>query len=250
MPIINVSELDFSTVKDSIKTYLRTQSTFQDYDFEGSSLSILIDILAYNTVYNAYFQNMVASDAFLDSAVLRDSVVSHAKMLGYTVRSPRSARATINLTIIPDDSPTSILIPQGTLFEAEIDGETYTFSTQETTTVYPVEGEYIVEDLEIVEGQRLTHTFTVDSDWEDQRFILPNAGIDTTLLTVQVQTSSTDLNTATYTLATDYNTITADSNVYFIQEANDELFEVYFGDGVVGNKPVDGNEGSHCRYKL
>lgn len=240
MPIIDVSELDFDAIKTSIKNSLKSQTTFQDYDFEGSGLSVLLNILAYNTVYNAYFQNMAAGEAFLDSSVLRDSVVSHAKMLGYSVRSPRAATATIDLTIIPTDSPVSILIPKGTKFESEIDGKTYTFTTNETTTVYE-SSDYIAEDLEIVEGTRLTHTFTVDSDWTDQRFILPNAGIDTSLMTVKVQNSATDLGYATFVLAQDYTTVEADSNVYFVQETNDGKFEIYFGDGVVGTKPVDGN---------
>lgn len=239
--ILDPSNLDFADVKDSLKTYLSNQTEFLDFDFEGSGISVLLDILAYNTVYNAYYMNMVGNEMFLDSSIVRDSVVSHAKMLGYFPRSKRSATATIDLEIIPEDSPANILIPKGTLFSTTIDGTAYTFSTKEATLVYPVDGDYIAEDLEIVEGDLFTHTFTVDADYPEQRFILPNAGVDTSLLTVGIQNSISDLSYYVFRLADDYTEIDDESMVYFVQEVQDLKHEIYFGDGVVGYAPVAGN---------
>ena len=238
---INVTGLDFTQIKQNLIDFFRSQPEWQDYDFASSGLSYLIDALAFNALYSAYYTNMVANEMFLDSGVLRSSVVSRAKEIGYTPTSTRSAIAYLNLNIDPDDDPATVLIPKGALFSSVIDGVTYTFSTVKATLVTRSSGEYVAEDVEVAEGEPLTHRFVVDLGESDQRFVIPNAGVDTSLMTVKVQNSSTNLGISIFQRSLDLNEAGPDSEVYWLQEVEDGLFEIYFGDGVVGKALENGN---------
>ena len=237
---LQVTELDFDDIKNNLKTYMKNQTEFTDYNFEGSGLSTIIDLLAYNTHYLAMNANMAVNEAFLDTATLRSSVVSHAKTLGYT---PRSARAPVAYVDVTLNSFTggSATIAKGTKFTTQVDGSTYGFVVNSAQTVSPVNGITRFVNLPIYEGTLVTAKYTVDSANLEKKYMITDARADTTTLKVSVQNSVSDVTTTTYTLATDISQVTKTSNVYFLQEIEDGKFEVYFGDGVVGFKPTDGN---------
>lgn len=246
-PNIKISDLDFAQIKENFKTFLKSQSQFNDYNVEGSGLSILLDILAANTAYQSFYLNMALSEMFLDSAVLRRNVVGRAKHLGYTPRSAKSAKAKVNLTIDPsfgpgDTSPSEILIPSTQEFSSNIDNKLYYFTPTKSVLITPVNGVYSASDVEIVEGKRLTHKWTVDTSSPlKQKFIIPNKNIDTDFLTIKVQDSATSSVVKFFSRNEDITEINSDSQVYFIQEAEDQKYEIYFGDGFVGKGLVDGN---------
>jgi hypothetical protein len=237
---LQVTELDFDDIKSNLKTYMKNQTEFTDYDFEGSGLSTIIDLLAYNTHYLAMNANMAINEAFLDTATLRSSVVSHAKTLGYT---PRSARASIAYVDVSLNSFTgsSATIAKGTKFTTQIDGSTYGFVVNASQTVSPVNGITRFVNLPIYEGSLVTAKYTTDTANLDKKYMVTDARADTTTLKVSIQNSISDVTTTTYTLATDISQVTAASNVYFLQESEKGKYEVYFGDGVIGTKPSDGN---------
>jgi hypothetical protein len=237
---LSVSELDFNLIKTNLKTFLQSQSTFQDYDFEGSGLSILLDVLSYNTHYMAYLANMSTNELYLDSADIRNNIVSLAKMLGYTPNSPRAPRASINM-VVNDGSGTSITMTKGTTFSSVVDGVDYQYVTNEDITTTPADGVYTFKDVTLYEGTLVKFKYTVDSTDVDQKFIIPNANADTSTLKVSVQTSSTNSALQNFTLASGYSGVTSTSKVYFIQEGSEGRYEVYFGDGVTGDKLEDGN---------
>ena len=237
---LQVTELDFDGIKENLKTFLKAQTQFKDYDFEGSGMSILLDTLAYNTHYLAYNANMVANEMFLDSAALRSSIVSHAKMLGYEVDSCRSSKATINITL-NDPTKLSAVMPAGTKFTTKINNEDYEFVTTAEHTASSTGIEIPFSNINIHEGTYTTSRYTVNTADVNQRFLIPSDRADTTTLTVSVQNSSTDSTTTTYTKATDISQLTGTSEVYFLQEAEAGKFEVYFGDGVVSKGVTDGN---------
>ncbi len=237
---LQVTELDFDGIKENLKTFLKAQTQFKDYDFEGSGMSILLDTLAYNTHYLAYNANMVANEMFLDSAALRSSIVSHAKMLGYEVDSCRSSKATINITL-NDPTKLSAIMPAGTKFTTKINNEDYEFVTTAEHTASSTGIEIPFSNINIYEGTYTTSRYTVNTADINQRFLIPSDRADTTTLTVSVQNSSTDSTTTTYTKATDISQLTGTSEVYFLQEAEAGKFEVYFGDGVVSKGVTDGN---------
>ena len=238
---LQIAELDFDTIKGNLKDYFGSQTEFTDHNFDGSAISVLLDILAYNTHYNAYYLNMLASESFLDSAQLRDSVVTKASMLGYTPRSARGAKANVNLTITPGDAPASITIDRFTQFTSTVNGTAYTFCTANSVVITPSSGVYSADTVELSQGIPLTFKYTADTANTEQKFLLPNANTDTDTLTVTIQESVTDTNTAVYALATDITTVNATSNVYFMSEHTDGQFRVQFGDGVLGRKPISGN---------
>ena len=238
---LNIAELDFDTIKTNLKDYFGSQSEFTDHNFDGSAISVLLDILAYNTHYNAYYLNMLASESFLDSAQLRDSVVAKASMLGYTPRSVRGSQAYVDITITPGDSPASITIDKDTQFTSTVNGTSYTFATANSTVITPVSGVYKAEDVLLRQGVPLTFKYTVDTANTEQKFLLPNANTDTNTLVVSVQESTTDTNTSVYALATDITTVNATSNVYFMNEHSNGQYRVQFGDGTLGRKPITGN---------
>ena len=237
---MKVSELDFDTIKTNLKTFLQGQSEFSDYDFEGSGLSVLIDLLAYNTHYNGIYTNLAVNEMFLDSASKRASVVSLSKMLGYTPRSATCARAIVNATISsPTSTPDVATLPALQPFLASIDGTSYVFYNLEDVTVARnTAGRYTFSNLNIVEGTPLSYKYTVASG---VRYIIPNANIDVSTLSVQVQESSTSDMYETFTRSDDLTTVTDITKTYFLKEIDDGLYEITFGDGVLGMAVNTGN---------
>lgn len=235
-----VSDYDFDAIKTNLKSFLQGQTQFQDYDFEGSSLNILLDILSYNTHYLAYLANMSTNELYLDSADIRNNIVSLAKMIGYTPSSPRAPMASIDVTL-NNATGTSVTMNKGTVFTTSVDNTSYQYVTNSDVTITPVSGIYKFNDLSIYEGTLVTFKYTVDSTDVDQRFTVPSAKADTSTLLVKVQNSSSDTTTETYSLAGGYNNVTSTSKVYFIQEGQDGKYEIYFGDGVNGASLSDGN---------
>ena len=240
---LRVTELDFDTIKNNLKSFLNQQSQFTDYDFEGSGLNVLLDILAYNTHYNAYYLNMVANESFLDTALLRDSVVSHAKSLGYTPYSMRAPVATINLTVnAPNNTPGTLTLPSGFSFLSnQIDGKAYNFVVLEDTTVTKANSSYYFDGLEISEGQLVTYNFTHNqASNPKQTFTIPDSNIDTTTLKVQVSPAAGNTNLTVYSNVTDILDVTVDSDVYYIQENKNGKYQIYFGNDIIGKKLPDG----------
>ena len=235
-----VSDYDFEAVKSNLKSFLQSQTSFQDYDFEGSSLNILLDILSYNTHYMAFLANMATNELYLDSADIRNNIVSLAKMIGYTPSSPRAPMASIDITL-NNATGTSVTMAKGTIFTTSVSDVTYQYVTNSDITISPLAGIYKFSSVPIYEGSLVTFKYTVDSTDVDQKFIIPSENADTSTLSVKVQNSSSDTTTNTYSLAGGYNNVTATSKVYFIQEGQDGKYEVYFGDGVNGASLSDGN---------
>ena len=237
---LDISELDFESIKGSLKRFLSNQNEFKDYDFEGSSLAILLDLLAYNTHYLAYNANFVANEMFLDTAQLRSSVASLAKLVGYTPNSARAPIADLKL-VINDGTGSSITIPAGTKFTSAVDGLTYTFVSVADKTVQPVDGVYTAQSLNVYEGTYVTYNYTYNAQDIDQRFLIPSDRADSTTIKVVVQNSSADVTQNTYTRATSITELDGTSKVFFLQEAEDGQYEIYFGDGVIGKSLDDGN---------
>lgn len=239
---INVGALEFDQIKQNLKTFLQGQDRFSDYDFEGSNLSILLDVLAYNTHYNALYVNMAVNEAFLDSASKRNSVVSLAKALGYTPRSSRAAKGRISFAIanIPlATAPEFLTLPKNTKFTGMKDSVRYTFNTTTAITKQRnASGQYQFDDVEIIEGTWVATKF----EYTDKNaFKINNANIDTSTMVVRVQDSASSTSFETYTLADSLSDITTTSNVYFLREADDGFFEISFGNGIIGKKPNIGS---------
>ena len=237
---LDISQLDFDGIKDNLKTFLSQQDEFTDYDFEGAGMNVLLDTLAYNTHYLAYNANMLANEMYLDSADQRTSVVSLAKQVGYTPRSASASQATIDV-VVNDGSGSSITMSRGTKFTTTVDGTNYSFVNNADISVSPSDGVYKFSNLVIYEGTYLNYKYTANTTDTEQRFVIPNDNVDTTTLTVKVQESSTDSTTNTYTLASGITNLDSSSKVYFLQEIENGRFEVYFGDGVLGQSVADGN---------
>jgi hypothetical protein len=237
---LTVSDLDFDLVKQNLKTFLQSQSEFQDYDFEGSGFSILLDLLAYNTHYLGFNANMLANEMYLDSADIRKNIVSLAKMLGYTPTSAKAPSATLNI-LVNNASGASITMAKGTVFTTSVNDTSYQFVTNASHTITPTNGVYQFSNIPVYEGTLVTYRYTVNTSDPDQRFIIPSNRADTSTLKVQVQNSSSDTTTSTYTLSTGITSLDSTSKVYFLQEVEDNKFEVYFGDGVIGQSLSDGN---------
>lgn len=243
-----VSNPDFNTIRNNLKDFMRSQTTFSDYDFEGSGLSNLIDLLAYNTHYMAFYANMIANEAFLDTASLRDAVVSHAKMLGYTPTSVTSAKANVNLIFTQANNAaianlTSLTIPRFTRFSGvAINGINYIFSNQKEVTVTKANSAFTFTNLEITEGRPVNFVFTYDSTNNPlQQFTIPDSDIDTSTLEVIVQNSAVDLTQTTFTFATDATEVKANSAVYYLDEVNGGKYQIYFGDNILGRSLSDSN---------
>ena len=243
-----ISEPDFFSIKSSLKNFLKSQTTFADYDFEGSTLSQLIDLLAYNTHYLSFYMNMIANESFLDTASLRDSVVSHARMLGYTPSSVRSAKARIDLRFTQAANPsisgiTSLTIPKFTKFASSaVDGINYTFTNIDEVTVTKANNEFLFADLEIYEGTPTSQVFVYSEQLNPlQEFKLTDPNIDTSTIEVIVQTSAGDLTQQTFTLASDATVLNANSSAYFLDETTGGGYKIYFGSDVLGKKLDDGN---------
>jgi len=237
---LSVTELDFEQIRTNLKTYLSTQDQFRDYNFEGSTMATLLDVLAYNTHYNAFYLNMLANEMFLDTAQQRDSVVSRAKELGYTPTSAIGASANVALTFTGlANNVSQFTIPRNASFTTTVDDVNYTYVVPEAKTVYKANGNWATSVI-IKEGTPLTHRWTVSSI-NPERYILPNANVDTTSIKVTVQESAADTTTTEYTRATNTNQIGATSAVYFLEEAADQKYEIIFSPGTLGKPVKNGN---------
>jgi hypothetical protein len=236
---IRVGELDFDGIKDNLKEYLKTQDQFKDYNFEGSGLSVLLDVLAYNTHYNALYTNLAVNEMFLDSASKRDSVVSIAKMLGYLPRSAKCAKATVNIRIVATGltPPPFVTLPAGTSFVTTIDQNTYLFYNRESYSSALIGGAYTFNGVVLTEGKPLEYRFVYE---DTLRFVIPNKDVDIDTLSVRVQESSTGAFT-TYNYSNKITSVEKDTRAYFLKEVEDGKYEIYFGDGIIGYKPSSGN---------
>jgi hypothetical protein len=240
---LQISDLDFDQIKTNLKAYLKQQSQFQDYDFDGAGLNILLDILAYNTHYNSYYLNMVANEAFLDTALLRDSVVSHAKTLGYIPFSVTAPRAIVNVTVDSGTTtPETLTIPKGFTFSSNlIDSLSYNFVVLEESTVTKSNTSFFFEDLEIYEGSLVSYVFNYTENSNPKSvFVLPDNNIDTKTISVSVSPNVGNTSTQVYNQVTDILDITSTSEAYFLQESKNGNYEIYFGDGVIGKALNDG----------
>ena len=241
---IQVTELEFEEIKGNLKTYLKAQDQFQDYDFEGSGMSVLIDLLAYNTHYMAYYANMLGNEMFMDSASLRESVVSHAKTMGVIPTSVKPATAKLDFVFTPGGLPPSLTIEKNTKFVSKINGIKYKFVTTKTPTIpRSVNDTYSVTGVEILEGKVLTRSYTVDASNEIQRFIIPNPDVDLDTLVVNIQSSASNSKVDTFTNGNniDVTTVKSTDKVYWVHEIEDSKYELTFGDGAVGKPLSDGN---------
>jgi hypothetical protein len=233
-------ELDFDTIKLNIKSFLTAQDTFKDYNFEGSALSVLIDVLAYTTHYNGLYTNFVANEMFLDSASKYSSVVSLAKTIGYTPNSYRSAVATIDLviTLPSDETPNSHTIPKGTTFISPINGVDYTFSTITDYSAPRINDVYSFSGIKLYEGTKQSRTYTAN---DASQFVIPHAKVDTTTLRVSVRDSGSSSVINTFNYAADLLRVRANDLIYFIKQREDLFYEVYFGNDFIGKSIQNGN---------
>ena len=240
---LQVSELDFDQIKSNLKTYLSSQAKFQDYDFEGSAMSTLLDVLAYNTFYNSFNSNMLANEMYLDTAQVRNNIVSHAKSLGYVPRSKSAASATIDVEVlVPSGLPTSLTIDRGTTFSTKIDNKAYSFVVTETSTITPDANlRYIFENVNIKQGKLKTFTYLVDSTDSRQRFEIPDSNVDTSTLLVTVRSNQASSDRSTYARVENVVEVDGTSEVYFLQEGLDSKYEIYFGDNIFGKRLEAGN---------
>lgn len=241
MALVDFTKLDFDDLRTSIKDYLRSNSNFTDYDFDGSNLSTIIDVLAYNTYITSYNANMVSNEVFIDSATLRENVVSLARNIGYIPRSITSSSANISffvdvagLTI----NPKTLTLKKGTVCTSvsSFGNQSYIFTIPQDITKPVVNGIALFENIDIYEGSFLVKTFTVDSNDPNQRFILDNTNIDTKSISVLVRETESSTVSASYTISSSLLNIDSSSKVFFIQEVEDQQYELIFGDGIFGKK--------------
>lgn len=236
--VVNLVDLDFNTFKNSLRTYAKEQPLFKDYDFDGSNFNVLMDILSYNTYHNAYYLNMLFSEMFLDSAQLRNSIASHAKDLNYLPRSFRSSKAIVNIEIQTDDSVATVTIPKNQPFSTRVDSKTYQFVTAETLVLTEkVAGKFTASNVEIYEGVYMLDTFYSNYALDRQRFVLSDPTIDTSSLTVVV---SDDEGAATYRYSTTLLDLGSTDEVFFLQPAENDRYEIVFGNGILGKRPKNG----------
>lgn len=238
---IRVSELDFDGIKANLKEFLRGQDTFSDYDFEGSNLSVLLDILAYNTHYNAMYTNFALNEVFLDSASKRDSVVSLARGLGYMPRSATCASSSVTFSVSGTTStPANITLGKNLVFYGNKDGFRFNFyTTDDITATYNVtDQKYTFTNIPLLQGSPIQNTFAYSAE---NKYSIPNTNIDTNTIRVTVQTSAQNTSTIVYTPATNYAQLTSDSYVYFLTEMDGGFYRLHFGDGILGKPLVPGN---------
>ena len=243
---LTVTDLDFDSIKNNLKTFLRSQSRFQDFDFEGSGMNVLLDLLAYNTHYNAYYLNMIANEMFLDTSKLRQSTVSHAKLINYVPESSHGAETKLNIRVTPsvneDQITNSLTLNKYTkFFGASLDGINYPFVALNSNTTFKEDGSFLFSNVVIKQGEVITRQFLMDPTNTKRRFEIPSANVDLNTVIVTVQESASSTNTSVYNIAEDLTEITANSAVYFIEENEDGNYRIYFGDDVIGKKPTNGN---------
>lgn len=241
MPYAQVSNLDFLEIKTALKDYLRAQGEFTDFDFDGSVWSNLLDVLAYNTYYTAFNTNLVVNELFLDSATLRDNVVSLAKQLGYRPKSITAPKAVVSfIATFGNNSPANIILKKGTGFVTTFDDVLYQYSVVQDYTVPVINSVANFTEVELYEGAVTTNFFTVNSSQSSQRFILENPGTDTNSIRVKVYPSQNSTSYEFYSLATNILNVNSESKTYFVDETEDEKYEIFFGDGVLGRKLENG----------
>ncbi len=242
MSQLRISELDYDDIKQNLREFLEQQDEFTDFNFEGSGLSILLDILAYNNHYAAYYANMLLSEGFLDSAVKRNSAVSIAKHLGYTPTSVRGSVANIDVKVInPDGLPPKLTIDPYTAFVSTVDGQGYNFLTTKAYTASREGTEYNFSNVEVKEGKLQDYSYVVTDTTPKAKYEIPALSVDTTTISVIVQKSATDLTRETFTLSEDLTKIDSTSKIFFLQQNPQEKYEIYFGDNVLGKSPDAGN---------
>tara|TARA_Y100001963_G_scaffold14554_1_gene18164 strand:- start:14504 stop:16435 length:1932 start_codon:yes stop_codon:yes gene_type:complete len=251
MALLNFTSLDFDQIKDTLKDYLRSNSNFTDYDFEGSNLSSILDVLAYNTYITSYNANMISNEVFIDSATLRENVVALARNIGYVPRSRKSSKASINFTVEAGTTPppSTITLKKGPVASTgnAFGGSSYVFGITKDVTKPVIDGVAQFYDVDIYEGSVVDQSFTFSTQNVNQRFILSNAGIDLDTLDINVRPTSTSSLKSAYTRqdslfdSSTGSTITGDSLIYYLQEIEDEQYEIIFGDGIFGKALDDGN---------
>ncbi len=246
MPLVNFSNLDYDQVKTTLKEYLQTNANFTDYDFEGSNLSTILDVLAYNTYITSYNANMVTNEVFIDSATLRENVVSLARNIGYIPRSKTSARATVSFTVdltSVTPAPSSLTLRKGPVASttASFGNQSFIFSILEDITVPVFNGVASFSNINVYQGTLLSKDFTFSSADPNQKFILPNSGIDTDLITITVKNNEQSTTGTKYAYQNSLFDLDKNSLVYFLQEVSDERYEIFFGDGIFGKSLTGGN---------
>ena len=250
MSNLRISELDFDQIKLNLKNFLKAQTEFTDYDFEGSALSSLVDLLAYNTHYNAYLANMNINEMFLDSAVKKSSAVSLAKHLNYTPLSVRSASASLSVTVNnPTGLPRKLTIERYTPFNTTINGKTFTFVTNETYSAERIGTLYTFSDITVFEGTPSIFSYPVSDNTPNFKYTIPNANVDTSTLYVSVQNSTTDTTSYVYTQTTDITGLDGTSKIYYLEQNTQGKYQIYFGDGVLGKQLSIGNN-INIRYLI
>jgi hypothetical protein len=237
---LQLTSIDFDGIKSDLKTFLSNQTDLGDYNYESSTMQIMLNLLAYNTYKNAFYLNMVGNEMFLDSAQVRNNVVSRAKMLGYTPRSSQGSTATIKLTVTPDDTPNNITIPALTQFVSTIDGIQYVYVNPEARVINANSSGAYSANLNITEGRPFTYRFDV-SEASPVRYVIPNQNVDTRSISVKVQESSSNTSQTTWINATDFTAVTGNTYAFFINENDDGKYEIKFGDNAVGKGLTNGN---------
>lgn len=236
---INTSELDFDAIKNNLKDFLRGQSQFSDYDFEGSNMSVLLDVLAYNTHYRALYDNFMLNEKFLDSASKRENVVSRAKELGYIPTSIKASIAYINLTLSNAvNGPQLLTLPKLTPFSTSINGTSYTFITNETNSAVSTNGTYFFSNIKLIQGTYLTNRFNVVPG---AKYIIPNTNVDTGTILVKVQANAQSSSSLAFSISDTFIGISSTDRVFWIKEITGGLYELEFGNGVIGSALVNGN---------
>ena len=246
MPLANFSNLDFDEVKTTLQDYLKANSNFTDYDFEGSNLSSILDVLAYNTYITSYNANMITNEVFIDTATLRENIVSLARNVGYVPRPRQAARATVSFFVNTsgiNPAPATLTLKKGPVAAASapFGGQSFVFSILTDITVPVYNGIAEFNDVEVFEGTLLTQTFTYSSRVPNQKFILPNVGVDTDLITVSVRPNEASTTETKYSVQNSLFDVNSDSKVYYLQEIEDERYQIFFGDGIFGKELEDGN---------
>jgi hypothetical protein len=237
---LQLTSIDFDSIKNDLKIFLSNQTELGDFNYESSTMQILLNLLAYNTYKNSFYLNMVGNEMFLDSAQIRDSVVSRAKMIGYTPRSARGPSAVVQVNVVPVGTPDTITIARGTRFTTIIDSIEYVFTNPETAVVNANSQGVYSTNLVIKEGRPFVFTFTEDSQTPVE-YIIPNDNVDTSSILVRVFESSSNSSFTTWNNATDITAVTSNTNVYFLDESDEGKYRLTFGDNVIGRALKDGN---------
>ena len=239
---LRLTGLDFDELRSNFKNYLETQEEFTDYDSTGSAFSVLLDVLSYNTHINSFYLNMIANEMFIDTAIKRNSLMSLSKMLGYLPKSRKSSYANVTISVTPTDNPSNITIAKNTRFKSEINGITFTFVTDRSySAVANGNSTVTLSNIKLVQGEPLTFRYTANTSDHSIKYKIPNRGIDTDSITVNLQESEENTTQSSYTLATDLLNVNSSANVFFIEPDADDTYQIRFGDGILGRKEKTGN---------